>query len=165
MAILDDMLVHLRPASILDVGCGCGAATQHLVHHSPRVIAFDVMTSLIPRWRSLQHPPEIEFCCMDARRLAFPEATFPLVLERASLHHIEDWKSVLDEMIRVTSDAILIDEPVDDLRTVERIRTYEAQGILLELQREIGYSHFLHLTPGDLIAAVGERAAIVAAYG
>jgi SAM-dependent methyltransferase len=165
MPILDDILAHLRPAAILDVGCGCGTATHRLSLLSPRLVAVDIMASLAPRWRPLRHPPDLEFACMDARRLAFGEATFPLVLERVSLHHIEDWEHALDEMIRVSSDAILIEEPVDDLRTVERIRTFEAQGILLELQREIGYSHFLHLTPSALLTAVGERASIVAAYG
>ncbi len=164
MATFDEMLAGIRPAVILDVGCGCGDRTLHLCRHAPRVIGVDVMTPPHRRWAPIRKPAELEFGCMDARRLGFPDACFPLVLERDSLHHIDDWKGALEEMIRVSYDAILIDEPVDDLRTIEKTRSYEAQCLFLELQQEVGYSHFRHLAPEALITTIGERVSIVAAH-
>jgi hypothetical protein len=100
---------------------------------------------------------------MDGRTLAFADNTFSLVLERDTLHHIADWTQALDEMVRVSYKHVVIEEPVDDLRSVEKRNTFKAQSLLLELQREVGYPHYRHLAAEDLASHVQARASVVEA--
>jgi hypothetical protein len=101
---------------------------------------------------------------MDAVALGFARDSFPLVLERASLHHIAHWPEALAEMIRVFANRIFLEEPVDDLRSAAKQRTYEAQGLFLKLQAEVGFPHFRHLDRDALLSAVASRAVVVETY-
>jgi SAM-dependent methyltransferase len=158
---LEEVVQSLRPASVLDVGCGCGRhLTSLLSQHCARVFAIDVV-SYTSRWRELMRSRGIQFCRMDASALAFPRDTFPLVLARDALHHIERWPHALSEMLRVSSARVLIEEPVDELRSPAKQRTYEAQGLLLELQQEVGYSHYRHLKPEALLSSVRSQARVL----
>jgi SAM-dependent methyltransferase len=141
----------LDPATLLDVGCGCGRLTGTLARHCPRVIGVDVVP-YTSRWSTIA--AAVTFCCMDAAALAFPSGSFPLVLERDSLHHIADWGAALAEMARVSGRHLLLQEPVDDLRSPAKRRAHEAQGLLLRLQAEIGDEHYWHLDADALLDAV-----------
>ena len=83
---------------------------------------------------------------MDAVRLDFKDDAFCLVFERDSLHHIPGWEKALDEMIRVSSKHIIISEPLDDGRSVEKLNSVKANRLFLDVQKEAGYTHFMHLT-------------------
>ena len=98
---------------------------------------------------------------MDAVALGFARDSFPLVLERASLHHIAHWPEALAEMIRGSSNRVFLEEPVDDLRSAEKCRTYEAQGLFLKLQAEAGFPHYRHLDRAALLSAVESRAVVL----
>jgi hypothetical protein len=144
----------------LDVGCGCGRhSTSTLARHCDRVVAIDV-ARYISRWRELSWAHGVSFCCMDAVTLGFASGSFPLVLEATMLHHITHWAEAIGEMIRVSSGHILFQEPVDDLRSAAKRRSYEAQDLLLRLQAEVGYPHYRHLDREALLSAV-ERQAVV----
>lgn len=86
--------------------------------------------------------------------MGFRAGSFPIVWERASLHHVREWRGVLAEMFRVSAGAVLIEEPLDSDRTHSHRRTIEAQRLFLELQHEVGYQHFPHLEAGELCRAV-----------
>lgn len=83
---------------------------------------------------------------MDGMNIQFPDRSFDLVLERATLHHIADWEKVLDEMVRVSSRYVLIEEPVDDPRSEAKRNAIATQKVLLELQNEVSYTHYEHLS-------------------
>jgi len=161
MSMLFQILPSVKPGNALDVGCGCGQFTNSLCSRRANIVAIDPDPSLIPRWRELRANSSLRFCCMDGRALAFGDNAFPLVLERDALHHTSDWTQVIDEMVRVSSIHILIEEPIDDLRSVEKRNTFEAQCLLLELQKEVGFPHFQHLAVEDLISHVRTRASVV----
>lgn len=151
---LNELVQSFKPETLLDVGCGCGGhLTSSLVRHCPRVVAIDTV-SHARRWREIAGATGVVFCRMDATSLAFDSGSFPVVLERASLHHIAQWTEALAEMVRVTSDRLLLEEPVDDLRSLAKARTYEAQGLFLRLQAEVGYPHHRHLETGALLSAL-----------
>jgi SAM-dependent methyltransferase len=97
----------------------------------------------------------LHFCCMDARTLGFATNTFPVVFERASLHHMAGWETAVAEMFRVSADYVLLEEEVDDPRTVAKQKTIEARRLFLELQHEVGYPHFAHLDPDRLLEVAG----------
>jgi SAM-dependent methyltransferase len=157
---LIEMLLSLQPRLTLDVGCGCGEFARSLTPNCENLVCIDVSTSLRSRWHNPATESHVAYCCMDARRMGFPSSAFPVVFERASLHHVPEWETALDEMFRVSSAYILLEEPVDDPRSVAKRNTIKAQDLFLELQQEIGISHFRHFDPAVLLAAVAQRGAV-----
>ena len=161
---LEQAIASLAPASVLDVGCGCGRHfTSTLSRLCPRVVAIDIVPNLA-RWPEVSRSTGVSFCAMDARSLGFPSHAFPLVIERAALHHIADWQLALAEMVRVSSDGVYLEEPVDDLRSDAKRRAFEAQSLLLELQAEVGFPHYRHLEHDALTSAVESRASLVESH-
>lgn len=98
---------------------------------------------------------------MDATALGFADDSFPLVLERDTLHHIARWSEALGEMVRASSNLVLVEEPVDDPRSAAKQRTLEAQELFLQLQAEVGYSHYRHLDHDKLLSTIQERACLI----
>lgn len=161
---LEEEVRSLGPALALDVGCGCGRhLTTSLAQHCARVVAVDVAAHTAT-WQEAARSHAVEFCRMDAVALGFAAGTFPLVVERAALHHIARWPDALSEMIRVSSDHVLIEEPIDDLRSEAKRRTQMAQELLLRVQAEVGYPHYLHLDAGTLLSAVRGRAQVLSVH-
>jgi ubiquinone/menaquinone biosynthesis C-methylase UbiE len=147
----------LKPDSVLDVGCGCGSFTSQLSPYCDKITAIDHSQVLIDRCRRENGKPNIEYMCMDGRSLRFPNNGFDLVLERTTLHHVLEWQKVLDEMVRVSSKHILVEEPLDDPRSEEKKNTMRAQSLYLEIQREVGYSHYNYIPLGSLTGYFRER--------
>lgn len=160
MSMLEKALAALSPRTVLDVGCGCGRVASSIQSYCRRIVAVDVSASLIPRWRDLGKSTTLRFCCMDGRTLAFRDKSFSLVLARDTLHHATDWTTLVDEIERTSSRHLIIEEPFDDLRSAEKRNTFEAQGLLLELQREVGYSHYRHLSIDALVSYVQKAASV-----
>lgn len=159
--MLDAALASVKPNTVLDVGCGCGHFTESLCDHCSSIIAIDATPSFMSRWRNLSDRCFIQFCCMDGKNLAFADNTFSAVLERDTLHHIANWRGAIDEMLRVSSKHLLIEEPIDDLRSVEKRNSFDAQGLFLELQREVGYAHYRHIGAEELVSYIERRATVV----
>lgn len=140
----------LKPEKVLDVGCGCGSFTAKIAPYCKHITAIDSSQSLIDRCKKENQLTNVDFICMDARDIVYPENSFDLVLERASLHHILEWRAVLNEMTRVSLKYVCIEEPIDDPRNEEKRNTIAAQNLFLELQKEIGYPHYKHHAPEAL---------------
>jgi SAM-dependent methyltransferase len=148
--MLLEKIKELIPKKALDVGCGCGSFTAQAAPCCGQLLAIDFSPGLIERCMR-EHPlPNVTYRCVDARRLKLPDKSFDLVYERASLHHIREWHQALDEMARVSSRYVLIEEPIDDPRTLAKRNTIAAHGLYLEVQAEAGYPHFAHLQPVEL---------------
>lgn len=137
-----DKITELKPHVTLDVGCRDGGFTIKAAPHCGHITAIDVNPKSIEKAKSENPRPNINYLCMDGRRIGFVDHNFDLVYERVSLHHIEEWETALDEMIRVSSKYILIEEPLDDLRSPEKENAYRGQQLYLDIQREQGFSHF-----------------------
>lgn len=143
-------LALLKPEHVLDVGCGCGGFTAKLSPYCGRITAVDSSRSLIDRCEKENHRANVTYLCMDGRDLRFPAGRFDLVLERGALHHVLEWEKVLEEMMRVSSRYILVQEPIDDPRSEEKRNTIRAQELFMELQNEVGFSHHRYLPPDYL---------------
>ncbi len=135
----------LKPDNVLDVGCGCGEFTVKLSPLCGKITAIDFSKELIDRCKRENQRPNITYLCMDGRDIRYPENNFDMVLERTALHHVLEWEKVLEEMIRVSSKHILIEEPIDDPRSEEKRNSIRAQQLYLEVQKEVGYSHYRYL--------------------
>jgi SAM-dependent methyltransferase len=147
----------LKPNSVLDVGCGCGSFTSQLSPYCDKITAIDHSQVLIDRCRRENGKPNIAYAWMNGRQLQFDDNSFELVLERTMLHHVREWQRVLDEMIRVSSRHILVEEPIDDPRSEEKKNAMRARRLYLKLQQEVGYPHFECLSPGSLMEYFRKR--------
>ena len=158
---LKETVRSLHPTALLEIGCGCGRhLTSSLTDLCDRVVATDIAPNE-SRWQDISGTSPIRFLRMDATALGFTDNSFPLVLERDTLHHISRWPEALSEMVRVSSDLILLEEPVDDLRSAAKQRTQAAQELFLELQAEVGYSHYRHLDPDELLSTIQGLACVI----
>jgi ubiquinone/menaquinone biosynthesis C-methylase UbiE len=142
---LIDLISKIKPVRALDVGCGCGEFTQDAAKFCTNLTTIDVSDKFIARCKNERDSKNIEFLCMSAVSLGFKDNTFDLVYERTSLHHIYNWEKALDEIIRVSSNHIILAEPIDDNRSPEKLNAIHAQELLLEIQHEIKYPHYKHL--------------------
>jgi ubiquinone/menaquinone biosynthesis C-methylase UbiE len=135
----------LKACRILDVGCGCGEYTIKLSPFCRKLTAIDFSQALIERCRSESGKVNIEYVCMDGRDIRYPDNSFDVVLERDTLHHVLEWQRVLDEMIRVSAKHILVEEPLDDPRSEQKKNSMRAQEFFLELQNEVGFTHYKYI--------------------
>ena len=143
---IEDLISKIKPNKALEIGCGCGSLTRKVARYCKNIIATDVSEKRIKKCKEEEANKNINFLEMDAVRLNFKDDAFDLVFERDSLHHIPDWKKALDEMIRVSTRHIILSEPLDDGRSEEKINSIKAQKLLIRVQKEAGYTHFMHLT-------------------
>lgn len=143
---IEDLISKIKPSNVLEIGCGCGSLTRKVSEYCKNIIATDVSEKRIKKCREEESGKNIKFMEMDAMMLDFKDDAFDLVFERDSLHHIPDWKNALDEMIRVSSKHIILSEPLDDNRSKEKINSVKAHELLIGVQKEAGYNHFMHLT-------------------
>ncbi len=147
----------LKPHDVLDVGCGCGGFTVKLSPYCGKITAVDHSQDLIDRCKKENGKPNITYACMDGQELRYRDNSFDLVMERVTLHHVRQWQKVLDEMIRVSSKHIMIEEPIDDPRSQEKKNAIRARQLYLKLQQEVDYPHFEYLSPYSLIEHFRKR--------
>jgi SAM-dependent methyltransferase len=142
--MIKDIIKRLNPSNILDVGCGCGAFTGEISEFAGRVTAIDISQRHIERCRREIIKDNINFLSMSGLKMEFPDSHFDIVIERCALHHSPGWKNIIREMLRVSSDLVLIEEPVDSDRSEAKILKRKAWGYYLDLQRETGEYHAPH---------------------
>jgi ubiquinone/menaquinone biosynthesis C-methylase UbiE len=140
-----ERVASLNPKQLLDVGCGCGSFTVKLSQHCGRIIAIDPSQARIDQSKKENGKPNISYLCMDGRSLKYPDNSFDVVMAREILHHVREWQKVLDEMMRVSAKHVLVEEPIDDPRSEEKRNAIRAQTLYLELQNEVGFSHYTHI--------------------
>lgn len=148
--ILLEKIKQLNPKNVLDVGFGSGRFTVKLSPHCKKITAIDSSDTLISRCKMENQRPNINYACIDAKKMPYPNNNFDVALARACLHHVLEWKKVLDEMVRISSKHILVEEPINDPRSEEKRITMHARTFFLELQHEVGYPHYNYITPQSI---------------
>ena len=93
-------VAHLRPARILDVGCGSGALTATLLERWPgaEIHGIDSSSEMIElaRRRAVPHRLNVELA--DVMSFS-PEGSFDLIVSNACLHWIEDHHRLLGHLV------------------------------------------------------------------
>lgn len=145
-----EQITKIKPKNLLDVGCRDGSFTVKLSPYCGEITAIDVNPKAIDRAKEIFRMPNIEYICMDARKLEFADNSFELVIEREALHHIDKWQTALDEMLRVSHGHIMIEEPLNDPRDESKRNSRIAHQFFLKIQREAGYSHFEFLSVKEI---------------
>jgi ubiquinone/menaquinone biosynthesis C-methylase UbiE len=107
------MGLEVRDKDILEIGCGNGHGAYLLNQGSPRsYIGLDVMEEQIEKAR--QRYPQYSFLVQDATDLGqFEEASKDVVIIFGVLHHIPEWRKVIDEIQRVLKPggSFFVEEP------------------------------------------------------
>ncbi len=95
-------LKGLEPKRILEVGCGQGDTTAVLAELFPKtdITATDYDGEQVSR-ASRRKLTRVVFEPADATSLNYPDASFDLVVEFNTFHHIADWKRAIREVSRV----------------------------------------------------------------
>lgn len=121
--------------SVLDVGCGPGAMSIHLMPHRSRVswIGMDVTAKMLAA--AQVHHPHVPLTRGDVGTLPFLDKSRDVVLLRHVLEHLPAWlmQNALTEAIRVARRAVVVDfyvPPVDSGKS----RTVSVGGGFLETQ-------------------------------
>jgi len=102
---LIDGVLPLKGCSVLDVGCGPGLMSTHLLPRARWVVGTDVSRTMLRRAQGL------EAVLADALNLPFATASFDIVFEANLLHHTDYPLGVLLEMARVARKAVVLIEP------------------------------------------------------
>jgi ubiquinone/menaquinone biosynthesis C-methylase UbiE len=101
MPVLERLGLNLKDKDVLEIGCGNGYGA-HLIHQrSPRsYVGLDVMEEQVEKAR--QRYPQYKFLVQDATDLSqFAKASKDVVVIFGVLHHIPEWRKVIDEIARV----------------------------------------------------------------
>lgn len=85
---------------ILDLGCGFGALTQHLVGLNGKIYGVDISSDSIALAKKKIKSKQIFFKADNAHNLSFKSGFFDFVVGNAILHHLDLHKS-LSEIFRV----------------------------------------------------------------
>jgi ubiquinone/menaquinone biosynthesis C-methylase UbiE len=113
LPLFQQMGLDIRNKDVLEIGCGNGYGA-HLIHQrAPRsYIGLDVMEEQIQKAR--KRYPYFNFLVQDATDLSqFEEASPDVVIIFGVLHHIPEWRKVIDEIKRVLKPggSFFIEEP------------------------------------------------------
>jgi ubiquinone/menaquinone biosynthesis C-methylase UbiE len=107
------MGLDVRDKDVLEIGCGNGHGAYLLNQGSPRsYVGLDVMEEQIAKAR--QRYPAYQFLVRDAADLSqFGEASWDVVIIFGVLHHIPEWRKVIDEARRVLKPggSFFVEEP------------------------------------------------------
>jgi SAM-dependent methyltransferase len=111
LAWLAGLTDHFGARSVLDVGCGTGRALRYLKQRQPQLRVTGIEPSA--ELRAVGHAAGIsknELVEGDATRLAFADNSFDFVCEFGVLHHIENPRRAISEMLRVARLGIFISD-------------------------------------------------------
>lgn len=145
----------------LDVCAGTGGVALALAEDGAEVTAVDLAGGMLAEARRKAErrglAASVRFARMDARRLALPDGSFPLVTCSMALHEMaEDERTlVLAELARVASDRVL----VSDYRVPERplARTAFCVSRAFEFLESDDFASFLARPMRERLAAAGLR--------
>ncbi|MGH8371822.1 MAG: malonyl-ACP O-methyltransferase BioC [Gammaproteobacteria bacterium] len=98
-------LTTLKPARILDIGCGTGRATPELIrrYRGAQVVAADFAPAMLREVRRRFWFRRPSLVCADAASLPFADAGFDLVFCNLMLQWCDDLDTCLRELRRVTA--------------------------------------------------------------
>jgi SAM-dependent methyltransferase len=104
-------LRQLRPASLLDVGCGTGRALSYFHTEFPDLMLRGADSSPdMLRVATERHGIPAEWLDITSERLPYPDSAFDVAVATGVLHHVAEPSRLIDEMLRVTRSAVFISD-------------------------------------------------------
>lgn len=110
LLLLEGYLRRNKTNSLLDVGSGAGRGLSQLISSFPEVLIKGIEPSAA--LRAVAHKrygiPESKLTDGNAYHLDCSDNSFDVVTEFAVLHHVQDPRKAVEEMVRVATNAVLL---------------------------------------------------------
>lgn len=92
---------HVAGLNVLDAGCGEAYGTAMLAEQAAHVTGVDISPAAIAAIEAQHRRDNIDYRVMDCQAMAFPDATFDVVVTNALLEYLTDCDAFFDEAARV----------------------------------------------------------------
>ncbi|MFC1662951.1 class I SAM-dependent methyltransferase [Patescibacteria group bacterium] len=102
--IIKDIIsrTKLKSIQVLDFGAGTGNLTKKFINFGCQVTACDVSEKSLNILSQESNSPNLKVKPYNGQTLPFPDNSFDIVSTYSVLHHIPDYLSAIEEMVRVT---------------------------------------------------------------
>lgn len=148
----------LRPASLLDVGCGAGLLLSELSALSPHFLGLERSAQRVTDARGRG----LDVHAGDACALPFGGKSFDWVVIRHVLHHLDDPARAVGEAWRVARSGVVLAEPWCDPSIPAQVEFARFDAFTTELLARSGHIHHPYLGAGPLTALLpGDPASVV----
>lgn len=153
---LDSFINLYKDASWLTVGDGrYGMDAQYILRKGGRALATDIADTLLAEAKQRGMIPD--FRRENAERLSFSDGEFDFSLCKESYHHFPKPYLALYEMLRVTSKAVVLIEPADDMVSASLFTKF-FRGVKQWIKRGSGRTgDHLYETSGNYIYRISKR--------
>lgn len=102
-----EILKDYNFASVLELGCGKGTASQFLKKANNRVLGIDISPTAVKK--AQVNFPDIDFRVMQAMDVEQLNEQFDLVTVMTVLAYIEDWRDVLAKLATMTEYCLVVE--------------------------------------------------------
>jgi len=104
--LIEQSLRSVPRGRLLEVGCGTGHFTRWLGELGFEATGLDFSTPMLEVATRLS--PEVTYLCADCHHLPFKDGSFDLTVAITALEFVADPMTVIAQMMRVSSEAILL---------------------------------------------------------
>ncbi len=101
LAVLKDYLGPIDEAHVLDVSSSTGIMAKCFARGVGRITGIDIDVKALGYAAENQSAPNLAYSVMDALHLAFPDASFDVVICNQMYEHVPDAQMLMDEIFRV----------------------------------------------------------------
>lgn len=128
----------IKGLSVLDICCGSGMISEYYAKKGAKVSGIDLSPEAVERAsiRSKRYNFQAEFRIADSTNLPFPDNSFDIVSVHDGLHHLDNPKKAVKEMIRLAKKGVIMIEPAKALVT--------RASVLLGISKEYEGTDFVY---------------------